>query len=646
MQVSENICRRDVIKLMAVANAAICCPVSLLADGVPVKSEDTGVRTGKSMSHPRLFYNPASLGQLRQILATDADAETKLKKSGKQWIAAELIPEAVAMRGPGQHADYGEPGNQISDMGLTLGLLYQLTGEKQYADKLREALLYYAKYVRWTGQQFEQRSPAWHSELDTSKFSFGFATGYDALHAFLSDADRKTISEAMIRLAVLPTLEDWILPGTRIHSFDSMGHNWWGVCVAGAGLCALALLDDEPRAQQWITAIDAGFEQWFNYPGSVLQNRVATFERSGPSYEGVNYTKYGITEYLHYRLAWQNTFPGLKAADLEPLNQVARFFLHTLYPKSKGFLAVNFNDSSLENDATETMLLLIACGLGTPEASRYLELVHSRPPGAMFSLLRPYAKPPSISDAPTSCIYPDMGWAMMRSSWDNNATLLAIKSGFTWNHAHADAGSFILFKQGVPLIIDSGTCSYGRKEYGDYYCQSRAHNVILFDGSGQLKEDLARGCKFPGHLHCLIDGLGLKYVYADATGPMARWFSRNYRHWFWTGDVILIFDDVYAHSPGKMDWLLHFEGQYKTDADGTVGLKNGEAEASVKMLYPPATLHEESGLADHGPDMQVPYLVFSPGTVASSRRFITAICLNPNAVPKFEILEEQNYLGE
>ena len=47
---------------------------------------------------------------------------------------------------------------------------------------------------------------------------------------------------------------------------------------------------------------------------------------------------------------------------------------------------------------------------------------------------------------------------MLRSSWENDATLLAMKSGYTWNHAHADAGSFILFKQGEPLIIDSGTC--------------------------------------------------------------------------------------------------------------------------------------------------------------------------------------------
>jgi oligo-alginate lyase len=638
----ENISRRDVIKLMSLAGVAMCRPVSLLADVVRGQSATDAV---PETIHPRLFYNAASLERLREMLTADVAANAALKKRGEELSAAALIPESAAMHGQGQHANYGEPGNQMSEMGLTLGLLFQLTGDKRYAEKLREAMLYYANYVRWTGQSFEHRAPAWFSELDTAKFSFGYATGYDALHAFLSNTDRKTIADAMVRLSVLPTLNDWVIPGRRIHSFDSMGHNWWGVCVAGAGLCALALLGDDERAQGWIDAADAGFEQWFKYQGNVLQNRVATFERSGPSYEGVNYTKYGVTEYLHYRLAWQNTWPGRKAAHMEPLDHVANFFLQTLYPTSSGSLAVNFNDSSLEVDATETILLLIACGIGSPEAGRYLKQVHSHPSGTLVSLLKQWPVPIALADAPNSSIYPGMGWAIMRSSWENDATLLTMKSGYTWNHAHADAGSYILFKDGMPLIRDSGTCVYDRQEYHNYYCQSRAHNVILFNGAGQPPEDILSGCKFPGRMHSLIDGLGLKYVCADATGPMARWFSRNYRHWIWSGDVILILDDVCAHTAGRMDWLLHFEGKYKTNPDGTVALKNGRAEAIVKMVYPTATIREDTGLADHNPDKEVPYLVFSPDAPMPSRQFITAICLNPNAVPKFEVLEDQKYLG-
>ena len=642
----ENINRRSLLKLMILSGSIAARPVSLLADMAP-SPPTTGRESGISLppGHPRLFYNSDSLHHLRQWLTADTAARDTLHKRGRELLAADFIPESVAMRGHGQQEDFVVPGVQISEMGLTLGLLYHLTGDKRYADKLREALLFYANYTHWTAPSFFHRSPPWHSEIDTTTFCFGYATGYDALRGVLSEVERRKIKEAMVRLAVLPILDDWILPGTRIQSLDSMGHNWWSVCVSGAGLCALALLGDDPRAQGWIDAMDAGFKQWFDYQGNVLQNRVETFQRSGPSYEGVGYTDFGVHDYLYYRLAWQNTYPNRPGQRIVPLEHLARFFLHTLYPTSSHSYTVNFNDSSLQGDSTLLMLLMIACGLGTPEATRYLELVHTHPQGTMFSLLRQYHPPMAPTDVPTSMAYPDMGWAMMRSSWENDATFLAVKSGYTWNHAHADAGSFMLFKQGLPLIIDSGDCAYYRPEYTTYYRQSKAHNVVLFNGLGQPEDDLFLGCKFPGHLHSMIDGLGLKYVYADATGPMARWFIRDYRHWIWSGDVILIIDDVRAHTAGQMDWLLHYEGTYTAEPGGGVHLKNGAAEAVVRILYPTTKLTEATGLAPGNPDKKIPYLIFSPGDPKQICQFITAVCLNPNAMPEFELLQGDQYIG-
>lgn len=639
---SENLSRRTLVKLMALASPALLgSPLYAAANensrGVMANSQPISRR-------PRLFYNAASLKRIQHMLAADAAANAALRQRGDELLKADFFPENVADIGGGQQANYSTPANQTADMGLTLGLLFHLTGEKRYAEKLRNALLYYGGYSRWWGPSLAERVPPWHSVLETALFGFGYAAGYDGLHEYLSDADRKTIANIMVRLAVEPILNDWIMPGKRIHSLDSMGHNWWGVCVSGAGLCGLALLDDDPHAKSWIDAVDAGYVEWFNYPGNVLQNRMRTFERTGPSYEGVNYTNYGVSQYLHYRFAWQNAFPDRKAPRIEPLKNIATYFLQTMYPTSTGFLTVNFEDAPPAVDLTETLLLLAACGFSNPDAGRYLELVRSAPKDTLLTILRQFPRPTSKGDAQTSCIYPHMGWATMRSSWEDDATFLAMKSGYTWNHAHADAGSFILYKQGKPLIIDSGTCKYSRPEYRTYYRLSRAHNVILFNSQGQPEEDIGLGCKFRGEMHCLIDGHGLKYIYADATGPTSHWFKRNYRHWIWSDDLILIVDDVLAHSAGQMDWLLHYKESYSTESDG-VRLKNGSAEAIVKMLYPVTKLREDTGLADHDPDRKIPYLVFTPELQLPTRQFITAICLNPGAVPKLEVIEERNYLG-
>src|SRR6516225_1379238 len=129
MKPVENISRRSLIKLMVMAGPAMCRPVSLLASAVSGQSTSGGTGADWPPRHPRLFYNAASLDRIRQMLASDAAADADLKKRSEELMAASLIPETVAMRGGGQHANYGEPARQMADMGLTLGLFYQLTGD-------------------------------------------------------------------------------------------------------------------------------------------------------------------------------------------------------------------------------------------------------------------------------------------------------------------------------------------------------------------------------------------------------------------------------------------------------------------------------------------------------------------------------------
>jgi len=127
--------------------------------------------------------------------------------------------------------------------------------------------------------------------------------------------------------------------------------------------------------------------------------------------------------------------------------------------------------------------------------------------------------------------------------------------------------------------------------------------------------------------------------------PWHAGFGRNYRHWLWSGDVILVVDTVLAFEAGKMDWLLHYQDEHDFNSAASATLRNGSAQALVTMLYPPATLHEEFGLADHDPDKKIPYLVFSAATASESQQFLTAICLKPERPPKMDLLTGENYIG-
>jgi hypothetical protein len=532
----------------------------------------------------------------------------------------------------------------MASMGLNLGLLYQLTKEEKYGKKLYESMSHYGRYVRWGGPGLADRRPPWHSELDTSEFCLGFACGYDMLHSYLSADQRKEVSSALIQLGIMPILLDWITPPARFHSLDSMGHNWWGVCVAGAGVGALALLGDEPRAADWIDQINSGFEEWFSYAGNALHNRFETFDPDGPSYEGVHYTGYGLSGYLRYLFAWKQLFPERQAGTEGYLKSIPEFFVHTTYPSSKGNLAVNFDDCPVDDEQSETILLLQACGIEDDYTRAYFDRYdRNRDQQFHFYFRKVNAGQPNPS-FPLMKVYPEMGWAIARSSWQKDATLLAVKAGYTWNHAHADASTFILMHAGAQLIIDSGTCSYGDHKYTSYYRQSQAHNVVLFDGEGQPSNTVDIGSKFPGRILKWLDGCGLRYICADATGPMAHKFGRNYRSFLWIGNCILIVDDIASYSPGKFDWLLHVSGAVERIGNQALRLRNDDLVATVSMLYPAVRIDTRKGYAPQMPQQEMDYYAFVADTNQTRQRFISVIDLDPSKPSKASVRETPDYL--
>ncbi|MBW8042272.1 MAG: DUF4962 domain-containing protein [Planctomycetes bacterium] len=582
-------------------------------------------------SRPRLFFTPERIKQLRSKVKAEGvfrEAWLKLQKKAVRLLDEKLVSKEYADGGAGQHGNYGRPSGQVSNMASTLGLAYQMTGEKRYAKKLREALIHFGGLRRWAGDA--KRDPPWNSELNTARFCFGYAVGYDSVYDYLSEKDRKKIASDMIRLGVQPCLNDWVLGQKRIHALDSMGHNWWSVCVSMAGLASLSLLGDEPQAEQWVRQVSDSFSEWFYYSGNVLQNKSTNFDAGGGFYESVNYANYALSEYLLFRLAFSNVFSDSKPPEIALLQTAGDFFVHTCYPSSDSMMSVNFGDSSIKAAGARTLRLLLANGYEADEYHWYLSRTDAGlgdPIGLVY--YQTDSKKSLPKNLPTSVIYPDIGWVIMRSSWEDDATMMAVKSGFTWNHAHPDAGSFILFHAGKPLIIDSGNCSYSRREYSTYYRHSKAHNVILFNGHGQNPEDCGhgdRGVKTPGRVYKLLDLAGLKYVFADATGPTSWKFSRNYRHFLWIDDVILIFDDVRTHEAGKLEWLLHYEGR-ADKRNSELHLSNGgKAKAIVRPLFPEnMNITEKKGLKDHDPDTEVTYLAISPQGTMRETKFVTAI---------------------
>ena len=468
-------------------------------------------------------------------------------------LELEPIAEFTVNESGKEQPNYGPACFQIEGNAMPLGLAYHITGKEEYFLKARELMLAYCAYTKWGGDEF------FKGDLLTGHFCTGMAQGYACFRDVLSEEDRKAIAEATYRLGIRVLLEDWVLPETKAHCFDTMGHNWWAVCASNGGLAAAVMSEDIPECRELADITAKGMEEWFNYRGNPINVKPATLD-DGAFYESVSYYNYALFEYLRFAWAYLKLTGKAPFDDAAILRRAARFFVQTTYPSGKDNYFVGFGDCDRGTGFASCVPLLLARLPDLKELKWYVSSKVNLQNDCICERLLHYKDIyPAEEKAPeeTACFYPNIGWAVFRDSFAPDSNLLAVKCGDSWNHAHLDAAHFVLYRNGVPEIYDSLGCNYSKEIYRDYFVQSAAHNVVLFNGQGQHHDDHHHHVRAVGKLYNFTDEPNFRYVAADASGPMGRHFRKHLRHFLWLKDFILIYDDIQAHEPGEANFLLH-----------------------------------------------------------------------------------------
>ena len=621
-----------------------------LACIAPLLSLIAGAQT-LQRPHPYLLYTDSDIQKYRERLAASPIDKTAYE---------DLLRDAEKTHQP-----------QTQEAMQAACLAFRMTGRDEFGADIKAGLQKLDQRADFSDTELMKRDPPWHSGLGTGSTVQVFAIGFDCIHAQLSPTERQHFADALVTKGLHPILDDWLLAPARIHSLDTMGHNWWSAVVFNAGIGAMAILQERPDVLPWLQQISDASREWYSYAGSELETKPANFDRNGGFYESVNYADFAVAEYLRFVFCWKNAFASPQLPQPPFLTTVGNFFIQASYSMDDHVLPVLFGDGSSHSSGYTTINLLWALGERSNANLWYLHQFDAVPPGdakprsTAFALVygpsadeRSHA--PAAPGLPLSALYPDMGWAMLRSSWAKSGTLFAIKSGMTFNHAHADAGSFMLYHRGDALLIESGgTPSYSLPEYDSYYRQSRAHNVVLFDGEAEFHDDTYYGSQFPGTITHLIDAGNLKYIMADATGPTVWKFRRNFRHVLWIGDVILIVDDLKSYQSGQFQWLLHV-GEKAAVKDADMHVTGPHGEVLVRPLFPtdlppglPADFPErmrivdQSGFKDHDVKHPDTYYSFEPAGKTDQTTFVVALILRDPAMPEpaVERVQYQNMEG-
>lgn len=406
-------------------------------------------------AHPRLLLAP---GEEQRILR-DIAADPLRRKLHDAIIAG--ADEMLALP-PIQRIQIGRRLLDKSREGLRrsffLSYAWRTTHDARYLRRAERELVTIAGFSDWNPSHF----------LDVAEMTMAMAIGYDWLYDGLSDSARVAIRDAILHKGLEPSLD------SKYNAWLSVSNNWNQVCNAGMAYGAIALYEDQPALARSI--IDRAI-------GSVVLP-MADYAPDGAYPEGYGYWGYGTSFNVMLLGALRGAYGTDFGLAAKPGFLKTAGYLENMTGPTGG--AFNYADSGPGGGLEPAMFwfaeVLKDPGLLFVESARLEEVAPKRlasdrllPAAMVFGRgvdLR-------AATAPKPLLWTGGGKnpvALMRTSWtDSSAIFVGVKGGSASdNHAHMDAGSFVLDANGVRWAMDFGAENYNQIEQAGVDLWNRA----------------------------------------------------------------------------------------------------------------------------------------------------------------------------
>ncbi len=551
--------------------------------------------------HPRAFVSRADLPALRaragQLNARVETWKQRVRaRLEKPYVLADYeakVPAGAADRPP-DHPDrkllIWASKEAAYDLARPIGegaWLWLATGDPYFRDAVRRRALLAAQMdpAGFISERF--------SDFGNAAMVAHLGLAYDFLHDQWTEEERSIIRRALA-VRARPIFER--MAGASQHLMR--GHDWQHAYL-DALIGALALYGEEPAAAGWVELGLRTFTSFYPWFGG----------NDGGSFEGVKY--YHGTELMPHL----NTLDFFRTAFGLPLDEGNPWFRATPYYLLYGFpprsvwarlgdtltgQADGADDAPEPGGRARLAANRMAALYGNGHAAAYAAALPEGDVGIGFGEpLRwsefPAVPPLSLETLPPARLFADIGAVFTHSAYtrpEDNVRFVFHSGPYgAFGHGHADQNSFHIIAYNEDLLIDSGYFTPAGDPHRQHWSvQTRAHNTLLVDGTGQPYGDNrghGRVRHYEAHDRWVYWIGAAEHAYPDA--PLERFD----RHVVWLrGDDVetyVILDDVRAAAgaPRRFDWLLHAANRMEVDADARRIVARGErGEAVVTLLEP------------------------------------------------------------
>ncbi len=369
--------------------------------------------------------------------------------------------------------------------------LFELTGERSYADFAARLMLSYADvYPEWGFHPAKkEQSPGrmfWQN-LNESWWLLHVSQGYGAIKEAISEVDQEKIETNLLR-----NMAEFLSDGSP-ETFDKI-HNHGTWATAAVGLTGYAI-GDQDYVEQALLGLNKSGETGF------LKQMDSLFSPDGYYNEGPYYQRYALMPFVVFAQAVAKNNPEQNI--FERRDGILKKAIYTTIQQSYGGLFFPINDSLKDKGLATTELLYgVAIAYDLTGDKGLLSIAQTQGKFVLTPESRKVAQDLWAGQAQPfeyatlrlrdGAAGTEGALDILRASSDPKASVIVMKNTSQGlGHGHFDKLGFIFYDNGNEIISDYGAARFLNIEakYGGHYLvendayakQTIAHNALVID---------------------------------------------------------------------------------------------------------------------------------------------------------------------